>query len=193
MKKIGYIKQTTKEQTEVQSELLIASGCTKLYIEPANNIQYKSREKLTEAIESIKCGDTLAVTRLSVLSHSVQNLLDVMCKLQDKTVTLEAIEQQYSSKHPYTMDKLLYYLSEFVEDLRKEKQALGIHKAKDKGKHLGRRSSMGVYAIQRAIELKKYHSTRQVANRFGVSESTLLRHIANYRSVNKVGKTKKAG
>ena len=39
---------------------------------------------------------------------------------------------------------------------------------------------------------KKYNISTQVANRFGVGRSTLLRHIANYKAVN-VGITKKAG
>lgn len=179
--KIGYIKQTTKEQTEVQSELLISNGCMKIYVEPANNIQYKSREKLDEAIESITAGDILAVTRLSVLSHSVQHLLDVMYKLEEKSIVLEAIEQQYSSNQSYSMDELLFYLIEFVEDLRKEKQAVGIYKAKQNGKRLGRPSKLNLKKVEKAIYLKQFNTSSQVANRFGVGTSTLLRHIAKLK------------
>jgi len=190
--KIGYIKQTTKEETEVQSELLISSGCLKIYIEPANNINYKSRVKLSEAIDFVNSGDTLAVTRLSVLSHSVQHLLQVLYSLEEKKVILEAIEQQYSSKESYSMDELLFYLSEFIEDLRKEKQAIGIYNAKIKGKKLGRPSKMNIKKVQKAIYLKKFHTSAQVANRFGVGTSTLLRHISRYK-VENMGKTIKAG
>lgn len=179
--KLGYIKQTTKEQIEQQSELLIANGCIKLYVEPANNIQYKSRDKLNEAIESITAGDILAVTRLSVLSHSVQHLLDVMYKLEEKSIVLEAIEQQYSSNQSYSMDELLFYLIEFVEDLRKEKQAVGIYKAKQNGKRLGRPSKLNLKKVEKAIYLKQFNTSSQVANRFGVGTSTLLRHIAKLK------------
>ena len=183
MKKIGYIKQTTKEQTEEQSELLIVNGCIKLYIEPANNIQYKSRVKLNEAIESVEEGDTLTVTRLSVLSHSVQHLLQVMYKLEEKAVILEVIEQQYNSNQNHTMDELLFYLSEFVEDLRKEKQAVGIHRARQKGKRLGRPPKLTVNKVLKAIDLKRFNTSEQVANRLGVGRSTLLRHIAKSKKV----------
>ena len=179
--KIGYIKQTTKEQTEEQTELLISVGCMKLYIEPANNIQYKSRVKLSEAIEATTTGDTIIVTRLSVLSHSVQHLLQVMYKLEDKKVILEAIEQQYISNQSYSMDEMLFYLIEFVEDLRKEKQAVGIHRAKEKGKRLGRPPKLTHNKILKALELKKFNTSSQVANRFGVGRSTLLRHIAKQK------------
>ena len=179
--KIGYIKQTTKEQTEEQSELLISNGCIKIYEEPANNIQYKSRVKLSEAIKSITAGDTLAVTRLSVLSHSVQHLLDVMYKLEEKDITLEAIEQRYNSKDNYSMDELLFYLIEFVEDLRIEKQAVGIYRAKQKGKRLGRPAKLNLKKVEKAIYLKQFNTSEQVANRLGVGRSTLLRHISKYR------------
>ena len=179
--KVGYIKQTTEEETEEQSELLISSGCMKIYVEPTNNIQYKSRVKLSEAINSTTTGDTLAVTRLSVLSHSVQHLLQVMCQLEDKAVILEAIEQQYNSKQSHSMDELLFYLSEFVEDLRKEKQAVGIHRAKMKGKRLGRPPLLTKNKVLKAINLKRFNTSEQVANRLGVGRSTLLRHISKYR------------
>jgi len=37
----------------------------------------------------------------TILSHSVQHLLQVMYQLEEKRVILEAIEQQYSSKESY--------------------------------------------------------------------------------------------
>ena len=190
--KIGYIKQTTKEQTEVQSELLIGSGCMKIYVEPANNIQYKSRLKLNKAIDSLSKGDTIAVTRLSVLSHSVQHLLQVMYQLQEKDIVLEAIEQKYSSNQSYCMDDMLFYLTEFIEDLRKEKQAVGIYRAKEKGVRLGRPPLLTANKVIKALELKKYNTSAQVANRFGVGRSTLLRHISKYKAVN-VSSSKKRG
>jgi len=91
------------------------------------------------------------------------------------------------------MDELLFYLLEFVEDLRKEKQAVGIHRAKQKGVKLGRPSKLTLNKVLKAINLKRYNTSEQVANRFGVGRSTLLRHIAKYNSSNNTGKTKKAG
>ena len=35
--------------------------------------------------------------------------------------------------------------------------------------------------IEQAIYLKKFGTSQQVANRFGVGKSTLLRHIARYK------------
>ena len=88
------------------------------------------------------------------------------------------------------MDELLFYLTEFVEDLRKEKQTIGIHNAKVKGKRFGRPSKLTVNKVIKGIELKKFNTSEQVANRLGVGKSTLLRHIAIYRSTNNEGKGK---
>jgi len=179
--KIGYIRATIKEEVEQQSKLLISAGCIKLYVEPSNNINFKSKEKLFQAIKSITTGDIISVTRLSVLSHSVQNLLEIMYQLQDKQISLEAIEQKYSSKETHSMDELLFYLTEFIEDLRKEKQAVGIYRAKMKGKRLGRPPLLTKNKVIKAINLKQFNTSEQVANRFGVGKSTLLRHIASYK------------
>lgn len=181
MKKIGYIRTTINTTIEEQSELLIKAGCVKLYVEPSNNIDFKHKQKLVDAIASTSTGDTLAVTKLSVLSHSVQNLLQVMYQLENKDVVLEAIEQQYSSNQSHSMDELLFYLSEFVEDLRKEKQAVGIYRARQKGKRLGRPPLLTEKKILKAIDLKKYSTSTEVANRLGVGRSTLLRNIARVK------------
>ena len=42
------------------------------------------------------------------------------------------------------------------------------------------------------IELKKHNTSTQVANKFGVGRSTLLRHISKYKAVN-VSSSKKRG
>ena len=179
--KVGYIRSTIKEEVEQQSELLIQAGFIKFYVEPSNNINFKQKEKLNQAISSVEEGDILSVTRLSVLSHSVQNLLQIMYQLQDKQILLEAIDQQYRSNENHSMDELLYYLSEFVEDLKREKQVVGIYRAKMKGKRLGRPPLLTKNKVIKAIDLKRFNTSEQVANRLGVGRSTLLRDISKYR------------
>ena len=49
MKKIGYIQTTSKLQIEEQSELLISNGCSKIYVETSNDLNYQSKQKLQSA------------------------------------------------------------------------------------------------------------------------------------------------
>ena len=104
-----------------------------------------------------------------------------MYKLEEKKVVLEAVEQKYKSNQSHSMDELIFYLMEFVEDLRKEKQAIGIYRAKQNGKRLGRPSKLNLKKVEKAIYLKQFNTSSQVANRFGVGTSTLLRHIAKLK------------
>jgi DNA invertase Pin-like site-specific DNA recombinase len=61
-----------------------------------------------------------------------------MFTLEEKHIILEATKQQFVSSNSYNLDELLFFLSEFIEDIRVEKQAYGISKAKEESKRLGR-------------------------------------------------------
>jgi DNA invertase Pin-like site-specific DNA recombinase len=181
MKKIGYIKASLKEEVEEQSESLIAAGCSKIYVETSKELSFKLKRKLQEAIDSLSSGDILAVTRLSILCISVQSLLEVLFELNDKDVTLEVVQQKFISKDTHTLDELLLYLIEFIDDIKIEKQVYGISKAKANGVRLGRPPKLTKQQVLKAIELKHNQTSQNVANRFGVGRSTLLRHIAKQK------------
>ncbi len=181
MKKIGYIKASLKEEVEEQSELLIAAGCFKIYIEPKEHLNYHNKATLEKVIDTLKSNDILVVTRLSILSSSVQTLLEIMFTLEEKEIVLEAIKQQYLSSNSYNLDELLFFLSEFIEDIKVEKQAYGLQKAKERFKRLGRPPKLNAKEVLKAIELKQNNTSQQVANRFGVGRSTLYRHIAKQK------------
>ena len=178
MKKIGYIRASLKEEIEEQSEVLIAAGCSKIYVEPKENINYESKIKLSKMIDTIENKDIIAVTRLSIITSSVQTLLELMFALEQKEIILEVVEQNFISSNIYSLNELLLYLSEFIEDINYEKQAYGIQEAKDKGKRFGRPPKLTAREVLKAIELKQNNTSQQVANRFRVGRSTLLRHIA---------------
>ena len=99
----------------------------------------------------------------------------------NKDVTLEVIQQKFISKDTHTLDELLLYIIEFIDDIKIEKQIYGIDKAKQDGKRLGRPLKLNQQQVLKAIELKKHSTSNQVANRFGVGRSTLLRHIAKQK------------
>ena len=178
MKKIGYIQATSKAEIEEQSEVLIKSGCIKIYVEPKENINFENKVILNKLIASLKAGDIIAVTRLSILSWSIQSLLEILFELGDKKIVLQAVEQQFStSSQNYTLDELLFYISEFLEEIRYEKHIVGLHN----GVRLGRPPKLAIADVLKAIELKRNNTSKEVANRMGVGRSTLLRHIARMK------------
>ena len=76
---------------------------------------------------------------------------------------------------------MLLYLIEFIDDIKIEKQVYGISKAKANGVRLGRPPKLTKQQVLKAIELKHNQTSQNVANRFGVGRSTLLRHIAKQK------------
>ena len=181
MKKIGYIRTTVKKEIEEQSEILIAAGCSKIFVEAKESIDFKSKIKLSQMIDTMQDKETIAVTRLSILSSSVQSLLELMHILEQKKIILEVVEQNFISSGIHTLNELLFYILEFIEDIKVEKQAYAIQEAKESGKRLGRPPKLTAKEVLKAIELKQNNTSRQIANRFRVGRSTLLRHIARSR------------
>ncbi|MGJ0318314.1 recombinase family protein [Aliarcobacter cryaerophilus] len=175
MKKIGYIKTSSKEEAEKQSEILISKGCSKIYFETSKEFHVK--EKLKEALESLCKEDILVVIRLSIVSSSVQTLLETILELERKEIKLEVIEQNFNSKENYSLDELLIFLIDFVKDIKTEKRVIGIKN----GKKAGRPQKLTINNVLKAIELKKYQTSAQVADKFKIGRSTLYRHIAKYK------------
>ena len=66
---------------------------------------------------------------------------------------------------------------EFVEDIKVEKRVLGMLN----GKRVGRPLKLTAKQVVQAIKLKQNNTSKQVANKFGVARSTLLRHIAKQK------------
>lgn len=66
---------------------------------------------------------------------------------------------------------------EFVEDIKVEKRVLGMLN----GKRVGRPLKLTAKQVVQAIKLKQNNTSNQVANKFGVARSTLLRHTAKQK------------
>jgi DNA invertase Pin-like site-specific DNA recombinase len=69
-------------------------------------------------------------------------------------------------------------------DLRAERQAEGIKSAMKRGVKFGAKRKMSDEQVLEAIELQKNGemTNQELADRFGVGRSTLLRYIARYKN-----------
>lgn len=81
---IGYARVSTREQNpDGQTDLLAAAGCEKVFVEHASGVLAK-RPALDDALEYLRSGDTLVVTKLDRLGRSVRNLKEVVESLQQR-------------------------------------------------------------------------------------------------------------
>lgn len=63
---VGYARVSSSSQSlEVQHEQLAAANCDKVFAEKRSGRSTESRDALTDAIDFVREGDVLAVTRLA--------------------------------------------------------------------------------------------------------------------------------
>src|SRR6478735_5068982 len=86
---IGYARTSTMEQNaglEVQVRDLNAAGCEKLFSEQVSSTAH--RPKLDRALESLRKGDVLVVTKLDRLARSMRNLLELVDTIRNAGASL---------------------------------------------------------------------------------------------------------
>lgn len=178
--KIGYVKQTFKCLISEQVIELNRVDCLEIKTLPANNIDYVKSE-----ISKLSKTDEIVVVKLIVLANSIQELLDLLQFIEVKKIKLTILSQNLLSYKPITLLHLLEALDEFVRDVIKQKQLLGIVRAKARGKHIGRPRKLNKKQLLKALDLREYYTNEEVAKMLKVSRSTLLRNVADYK--NKAG------
>lgn len=146
MTMVGYGRVSSAGQClAIQEEQLENAGCEKLFAEKQSGTSTNNRMALKEALEWLREGDTLVVTRLDRLARSGKDLHDIIDQLSAKKIGFQCL-QQGAVDTTTSMGKLvlgiLGAVAEFETDIRKERQREGIAKAKLRGVYKGRPASI---------------------------------------------------
>ena len=141
---IGYARTSTLDQKaglDAQLRDLEQAGCEKIFDEQVSSVNVKKRERLAEALDYIRDGDTLIVTRLDRLARSVPHLLEILDVLQSKGASLRILTMGIDTGTPTgkLMLTVLGGIAEFEREIMLERQREGIAKAKAAGKYKGRK------------------------------------------------------
>ena len=182
---VGYARTSTVEQEaglEAQDRDLLAAGCGKVFAERVSSIA--KRAQLEAALEYVREGDTLAVTKPDRLARSVADLLAIIARLEAKGVALRVLSMGGSEVDTRTptgklMLTVLGGIAEFERGLMLERQREGIAKAKADGKYRGR-----VPTAQRQgaeVHRLKAEGVRpvEIARRLGMSRASVYRVLAD--------------
>ena len=149
---VGYARVSSVGQSlDLQLAALEEAGCGKLFSEKQSGTSTGKREKLQEALEFVRDGDTLVVTRLDRLARSAGDLHTLVSQLSRKKVGFKCLQQSGVNTDTSTGKLLLGMLAavaEFETDIRKERQREGIEKAKAAGVYKGRKPSVDVTAVR---------------------------------------------
>ena len=98
--KLGYARTSTVDQVagfEAQIAALTALGCTRIYQEQVSSVG--ERPELAAALDYLREGDQLVVTKLDRLARSTRHLLDLVERVQAKGASLSI--QNLGSLDPF--------------------------------------------------------------------------------------------
>ncbi|RYE37922.1 MAG: recombinase family protein, partial [Hyphomicrobiales bacterium] len=108
------------------------------------------RPELARAIDQLRPGDHLVVTRLDRLARSVADLHSLIALIGAAGAAFRCLQQSgvdTSSSTGKLMLAVLGAVAEFENDIRRERQRDGIEKAKERGAYAGRPATISRAAI----------------------------------------------
>lgn len=176
MTNFAYCRVSTLDQDTTMQEEAIK----KVYPDAVVRTEKKSgtnadRETLQLLLEMVGEGDKLIVWKLDRLSRNLEDLLKIVRLLNDKGASLVVLDQSIdtSTAAGNAFLQMLGVFAEFETNVRKERQAEGIAKAKAEGKYKGRKRAHDRDAIMNMLNSGK--SLRKTAEESGCSLSTVQR------------------
>ncbi|MEJ1936381.1 recombinase family protein, partial [Nostoc sp. NIES-2111] len=135
---------------------------------------------LETALDFLREGDTLIVTKLDRLARSVEDLVRIVRRLGDKAVTLRVLQIGLDTSTPTgkLMLNLLGSIAEFERDLMLDRQREGIAKAKAEGKYRGRKPTARAKATEILSLAAQGLSKARIASRLSISERSVFRVLS---------------
>jgi DNA invertase Pin-like site-specific DNA recombinase len=178
---VGYARVSSVGQSlDVQEDLLTKGNCQKIFSEKRSGRSTAGRDALAEAIEFVRDGDVLAVTRLDRLARSVVDLHRIVQRLADKGCGLRVLQQAgvdtTTSTGKLTLS-ILAAVAEFEADIRKERQREGIDRAQAEGVYKGRRSSISAAAVRDLHDAGRGPS--EIARQLGIGRASVYRYLGD--------------
>jgi len=183
--KVGYARTSTIEQAagfEAQQRDLEASGAEKIFKEQVSSVG--ERNQLEAALDFVRDGDTIVVTKLDRLARSTAHLLNIIDQLQSKSVGLRILDFGGSEVDTHSpTGKLMLTMfgafGQFEREMMLERQREGIAKAKTEGKYKGRKPT----AMAKASEVKKLRAEgvgpTEIAVKLGIGRASVYRILAS--------------
>ncbi|EGY29315.1 Site-specific recombinase protein, partial [Candidatus Regiella insecticola 5.15] len=125
-------------------------------------------------------GDTLIITRLDSLARSVVHLAQLAKRFENEKIDLLVLDQNIDTRTSTgrLMFNMLASIAEFENDLRTERQAEGIAKARENGVKFGRPAKL-TEAKKKDIYSKRLAGSTigQLAKEFSLGEATIYRAL----------------
>jgi DNA invertase Pin-like site-specific DNA recombinase len=178
---IGYARTSTTDQHagfEAQLVELKAYGCERMYQEQVSAVA--SRQELDRAIDMLRAGDKLVVTKLDRLARNVMHMGELLQQIVAKGAGLVILSLGSETVDTSTATgklilNMMVSVAQFEREMMKERQVEGIRRAQAEGKYKGRVPT----AMKQADKVKALVDagvTRvQVQEQLGISKASYYR------------------
>ena len=141
---IGYARTSTTDQHagfEAQLVELKAYGCERMYQEQVSAVA--SRQELERAIDMLREGDKLVVTKLDRLARNVMHMGELLQQIEAKGAGLVILSLGSETVDTSTATgklilNMMVSVAQFEREMMKERQVEGIKRAQAEGKYKGR-------------------------------------------------------
>lgn len=176
---VGYARTSTVEQRagyEAQIPELEKAGCTTIYQEQISAVA-RERPQLDAAIKFMRRGDVFIVTKLDRLVRSIVHLMEIVAKLEEKGVTLRILNLGIDTATPTgkLILTVLGGIAQFEREIMKERQRVGIDRAKLEGKYTGRQPTAMAKKKEAMALLADGNSKAKTAKLLGISARSVFR------------------
>jgi DNA invertase Pin-like site-specific DNA recombinase len=182
---VGYARTSSVGQVaglEGQERELVVAGCEKVFREQVSSVA--KRDQLEAALDYVREGDSLVVSKLDRLARSVGDLLNIVALLESKKVSLRVLSM--SGSQPLDtgtatgrlMLAVIGAMGQAERETMLERQREGIAKAQREGKYKGRAPTVRRRADE-IIRLKDAGVTpTEIAVRLGIGRASVYRVLA---------------
>lgn len=180
-KRIGYKRVSTFEQNP--DSQLMSVELDKVFIEIETGYSTKNRQQLALLKDYVREDDIVYIECMDRLGRNGYDLDNIVEFLLNKGVQIHFVREGIIlGKKNDLMSKLAYDMMKsfihFFSQLAKERQRIGIERAKKEGKYKGRISKMTPMMIANIQEkLKTRDSKSKIAQDLGISRLSLYRYI----------------
>lgn len=180
---VGYARTSTVEQIagfEAQERELRAAGVEKVFAEQVSSVA--SRAQLEAALDYLRDGDVLVVTKLDRLARSMGDLVRIVERIEAKGAALRilAMNLDTATATGRLMLNVIGSIAQFERETMLERQREGIAKAKGEGRYKGRAPTARAKAAD-ILALAGEGITREaIAVRLNIGVASVYRVLASH-------------
>lgn len=187
---IGYLRPDINGQNiQPQFDQLKASGVSKIVQEKTAGTK-RNRPQLDKLIMEVQAGDTVVAASLYRIADNSKHLLEIIESLNAAGASLKIIDNgiDTSTAHGDVIRMLLGAIADFERQVVRERQAIGIARAKQAGRYKGRKPT-AMAKTDEVLALNTQGLTRQkIADQLGIGVASVYRILKNHTKPRKTRK-----